>query len=69
MRETKTKFFIDIDKDDFNVIYHGWHNKAKKDRCPKCKSDCLLIDNTPFELGGKCAKCGYWGRRIKFKVA
>ena len=68
MKEHKKTFTIE-ETDDFNCIHFGTHKKATNgDRCPECKSTCLVVANIPHQLRGKCAKCGYYGKRDNFKT-
>ena len=67
MKEHKKTFTIE-ETDNFNCIHFGTHKKATNgDRCPKCKSTCLVVANLPHQLRGVCAKCGYTGKRDWFK--
>ncbi len=67
MKEHKKTFIIE-ETDEFNCIHFGKHKKATNgDRCPKCKSTCLVVANLPHQLRGVCAKCGYTGKRDYFK--
>ena len=67
MKETKTAFTIE-ETDNFNCIHFGTHKKATNgDRCPKCKSTCLVVTNLTHQLQGTCAKLGNRGKRDCFK--
>lgn len=67
MKETKNTFIIE-ETDSFCCIHFGEHKKATNgDRCPKCESTCLIRQDLPHGMRGRCVKCGYFGRLKTFK--
>lgn len=66
MKETKNRFYLGAN-DNCNCTELGWHEKASKDRCPECGSDCLYPSDNPQGFRGECAKCGFYGKKEDFQ--